>query len=167
MYCYTHARCARHACPQLRDMAPIAFSFTATKVRSQYTFTCSASHLWRSFGWNLLPWHQPLDFRRGNYVCWSRSSPTIGNPGSRPGMSSSIVEVRPKAREVSVTQDELIVVLADGRKISVPLAWFPRLLHATPDQREKFELLGEGEGIHWPDVDEDLSVAGLLRGERA
>lgn len=82
-------------------------------------------------------------------------------------MSSSIVEVRPKAREVSVTQDELIVVLADGRKISVPLAWFPRLLHATPDQREKFELLGEGEGIHWPDVDEDLSVAGLLRGERA
>lgn len=78
-------------------------------------------------------------------------------------MSSSIAEIRPKAREVSVSEDELTVLLADGRKISVPLAWFPRLLHATADQRRNFELLGDGEGIHWPDVDEDLSVAGLLR----
>ncbi len=78
-------------------------------------------------------------------------------------MSSSVVEVRPRAREVSVGEDELTVLLADGRKISVPLAWFPRLLHATADQRRHFELLGEGEGIHWLDVDEDLSVAGLLR----
>jgi hypothetical protein len=71
---------------------------------------------------------------------------------------------RPKAREVAVSDDELSVSLADGRKISVPLAWFPRLLHATADQRRNFELLGEGEGIHWPEIDEDLSVAGLLRG---
>ncbi len=69
-----------------------------------------------------------------------------------------------RAREVSITEDELTVMLADGRKISVPLVWFPRLLHATVDQRQNFELFGEGEGIHWPDVDEDLSVAGLLRG---
>ncbi len=79
-------------------------------------------------------------------------------------MSSSVVEIRPRAREVSISEDELTVLLADGRKISVPLAWFPRLLHATADQRQNFELLGEGEGIHWPDIDEDLSVAGLLRG---
>jgi uncharacterized protein DUF2442 len=79
-------------------------------------------------------------------------------------MSSSVVEIRPRAREVAITEDELTVLLADGRKISVPLAWFPRLLHATVDQRQNFEILGEGEGIHWPDVDEDLSVAGLLRG---
>ena len=79
-------------------------------------------------------------------------------------MSSSVVEIRPRAREVSISDDELMVLLADGRKISVPLAWFPRLLHATSDQRQNFELLGEGEGIHWPDIDEDLSVAGLLRG---
>lgn len=79
-------------------------------------------------------------------------------------MSSSGIEVRPKAREVSVTDDELIVLLADGFKVSFPLVWFPRLLHATPDQRRNFELLGEGEGIHWPALDEDLSVAGLLRG---
>jgi hypothetical protein len=79
-------------------------------------------------------------------------------------MSSSVVEIRPRAREVSITEEELTVLLADGRKISVPLAWFPRLLYATADQRQNFELLGEGEGIHWPDIDEDLSVAGLLRG---
>jgi hypothetical protein len=72
--------------------------------------------------------------------------------------------ILPKARKVSVSEDELTVLLADGRKISVPLAWLPRLLHATTDQRRNFELLGEGEGIHWPDIDEDLSVAGLLRG---
>ena len=78
-------------------------------------------------------------------------------------MSSSIAEIRPKAREVSISDDELTVSLADGRKISVPLVWFPRLLHATADQRRNFELLGDGEGIHWPDIDEDLSVAGLLR----
>ena len=78
-------------------------------------------------------------------------------------MSSLVVEARPRAVEVSVTDDELRVVLADGRALSVPLAWFPRLLHATSAQRQRFELLGDGEGIHWPDVDEDLSVAGLLR----
>jgi hypothetical protein len=82
-------------------------------------------------------------------------------------MSSLVVEARPRAVEVSVTDDELRVVLADGRALSVPLAWFPRLLHATSAQRQRFELLGGGEGIHWPDVDEDLSVAGLLRGTPA
>ncbi len=82
-------------------------------------------------------------------------------------MSSLVVEARPRAVEVSVTDDELRVVLADGRALSVPLAWFPRLLHANSAQRQRFELLGDGEGIHWPDVDEDLSVAGLLRGTPA
>jgi hypothetical protein len=78
-------------------------------------------------------------------------------------MNSSVVQVRPKAREVSVDDDELTVSLADGRKIAVPLAWFPRLLQATAVQRKNFELLGDGEGIHWPDIDEDLSIAGLMR----
>jgi hypothetical protein len=69
-----------------------------------------------------------------------------------------------RAKEVTVTDDELCVLLADGRRIAVPLAWFPRLLGATRAQRARFELIGDGQGIHWPDVDEDLSVAGLLRG---
>ena len=70
----------------------------------------------------------------------------------------------PLARDVQVTDDELVVALSDGRRISVPLVWFPRLLKASTEQRGKWELLGKGEGIHWPDVDEDISVAGLLRG---
>lgn len=78
-------------------------------------------------------------------------------------MSSSVVEA-PRAVDVAISANELTVVLADGRRISAPLAWFPRLLHATGEQLEKWELLGDGEGIRWPDVDEDLSVRGLLRG---
>jgi hypothetical protein len=79
-------------------------------------------------------------------------------------MSSSLPSADARAKEVVFTDDELCVVLVDGRRISAPLAWFPRLLRATPAARGNYELLGEGLGIHWPDVDEDLSVAGLLRG---
>jgi hypothetical protein len=65
-----------------------------------------------------------------------------------------------------VTDDELTVGLADGRAITVPLVWFPRLLRASAAARTKWELLGDGEGIHWPEADEDLSVEGLLAGTR-
>lgn len=82
-------------------------------------------------------------------------------------MSSSVPDVDPRALGVEVTDEELVVDLADGRRVAVPLTWFPRLLHATPKQRTKWELLGDGQGIHWPDIDEDLSVSGLLRGARA
>ena len=80
---------------------------------------------------------------------------------------NTLVESTALAKEVAVSEDELTVRLVDGRTISVPLVWFPRLLHATAEQRAKFELLGDGEGIHWPDADEDISVAGLLRGVKA
>lgn len=81
----------------------------------------------------------------------------------------AIAEPRPGERIVEVTIDEhtLSARLADGRTISVPLAWYPRLLHATSEQREKWELCGGGFGIHWPDLDEDLSAEGLLRGAPA
>lgn len=79
-------------------------------------------------------------------------------------MSSSRVETIPRAESVEVTDAELIVHLLDGRRLSAPLVWFPRLLRATPEQRAKWELLGDGEGIHWPLIDEDLSVEGLLAG---
>ncbi|MEF8982642.1 DUF2442 domain-containing protein [Thiohalorhabdus sp.] len=79
-------------------------------------------------------------------------------------MTSSAVELHPRAESVQFTEEEMIVALADGRKISVPLAWFPRLSEASPQELENYELMGEGEGIHWPDVDEDLSVSGLLAG---
>jgi hypothetical protein len=68
------------------------------------------------------------------------------------------------ATTVSVSDDTLTVDIGDGRSISVPLAWYPRLLHAAPAERRKWRLIGRGEGIHWPDVDEDISVASLIAG---
>ncbi len=82
-------------------------------------------------------------------------------------MSSSIVETTPRAQSVEVTDAELVVHLVDGRRLSVPLVWFPRLLRATPEQRAKWELLGDGDGIHWPLIDEDLNVEALLAGRRS
>ena len=81
-------------------------------------------------------------------------------------MSTSTVE-QVRATDIGITEDEIVATLEDGRTIAVPLAWFPRLLHATATQRNNFELIGDGVGIHWPDVDEDLSVAGFLAGLRA
>jgi hypothetical protein len=82
-------------------------------------------------------------------------------------MSISTIETDARARAVAVGSTELTVHLRDGRTVSAPLTWFPRLLNATPEQRANFELIGDGEGIHWPDADEDLSVVGILRGIRA
>lgn len=78
-------------------------------------------------------------------------------------MTTSVVERTPLATELTFTADEMLVTLADGRRLAVPLAWFPRLAKATAEQLRKYELMGDGEGIHWPEVDEDLSVEGLLR----
>ena len=69
------------------------------------------------------------------------------------------------ATKVTVTQDTLTAEISDGRTISAPLAWYPRLLDATPDELENFQLIGNGEGIHWPDLDEDVSVDNLLYGQ--
>lgn len=78
-------------------------------------------------------------------------------------------EPRPgeRVKHVRVTEVTLSVDLADGRTITVPLAWFPRLLHATPEKRAKWKLAGAGFGIHWPEIDEDISTEGLLRGAPA
>lgn len=69
-----------------------------------------------------------------------------------------------KATAVEVTDDSVIVELADGRSISVPLAWYPRLFHGTVAEREHFRLIAGGEGIHWPDLDEDVSIEGIVAG---
>lgn len=78
-------------------------------------------------------------------------------------MPTSEIELDSKAIGVETDEDSLKVLLADGRTISVPLLWFPRLLHATQDQRANWRLIGHGIGIGWRDVDEHISVAGLLR----
>ncbi len=81
-------------------------------------------------------------------------------------MSTSTVESRePRAQNVKVARDTIVVDLHDGRTLMVPLCWYPRLLHATRSERDNSRLIGDGEGIHWPDLDEDISVAGLLAGK--
>ena len=79
-------------------------------------------------------------------------------------MNSLALKSEPRAEHVHCTEDELVVALTDGRTLSVPLAWFPRLANASARQRSKYELLGNGSGMHWPMLDEDISIAGLLTG---
>lgn len=80
-------------------------------------------------------------------------------------MTISEVELLvPNAERVNLTKDTLTVDLSDGRTIAVPLAWFPRLLNASAQERKHWRLIGKGQGIHWEDVDEDISVEGLLAG---
>jgi Protein of unknown function (DUF2442) len=83
-------------------------------------------------------------------------------------MNSSAVEIQEaRAQSVRVTEDALSVDLVDGRTISVPLVWYPRLWHGTPGERGHFEIFGDGTYLHWPDLDEDLTVAGLLAGRHS
>jgi hypothetical protein len=79
------------------------------------------------------------------------------------------LDIKPgeRVKDVHFTEDTLSVDLIDGRTIVVPLAWYPRLLHATAGQRANWQICGGGYGIHWPDIDEDLSTEGLLRGAPA
>lgn len=81
------------------------------------------------------------------------------------GMSTLPSEMRAAlAQRVTVTEDTLVVDLVDGRTVSVPLSWYPRLAHGTLAERANWRLIGRGEGVHWPDLDEDINVSGLLAG---
>lgn len=77
---------------------------------------------------------------------------------------NTVARTDPRIQEVRVTQDEIIADLVDGRVVSVPLAWSWRLSEATPAQRANFRLIGTGQGIHWPEIDEDISIEGMLYG---
>ena len=80
-------------------------------------------------------------------------------------MSISAIEMEvPSVEDASISDDTLTVELSDGRTLSVPLAWYPRLSHADPAERSNWRLIGKGQGIHWEDIDEDISVEGLLAG---
>lgn len=72
--------------------------------------------------------------------------------------------MKPRIKTVRVTEDTITAELVDGRTISVPLAWSWRLSDATPEQRARFEIIGDGQGVHWPDIDEDISAEGMLHG---
>lgn len=80
---------------------------------------------------------------------------------------STAVNTEARIRDVQITDEMITARLVDGRVISVPLAWSWRLSRATPAQRRNFQLIGDGQGVHWPDVDEDISVEGMLHGTPA
>src|SRR5882724_3875633 len=92
---------------------------------------------------------------------------TIKRHSWRPGMGILALTADERVTDVKFTRDTLSVALRDGRTITVPLAWYPRLLSATAAQRKNWRVAGGGYGIHWPDIDEDLSTEGLLRGAPA
>ena len=100
-----------------------------------------------------------------SYLACSDSSLNIGNILKGHGMRTSKVETpTPWVARVTVTEDAVVVDLNDGRTVTAPLPWYPRLLHGTGHERRNWRLIGGGEGIHWPDLDEDISVEGLLAG---
>ena len=80
-------------------------------------------------------------------------------------MSTSTADI--PVQDIAITEDSLTVSLADGRRITVPLKWFPRLVHATAAERKNWRLIGKGEGLRWPELDEDISVHDLLHGRRS
>ena len=77
---------------------------------------------------------------------------------------NTVARVEVQIQDIRVTEDTITAYLTDGRTISVPLAWSWRLSEATPEQRANFEIIGDGEGVHWPDIDEDISAEGMLYG---
>src|SRR5262245_20909497 len=82
-------------------------------------------------------------------------------------MSSAVESDELQVTYVAADDAMLIVSLSDGRRLSLPLAWYPRLMHGTPAERNHWRLIGDGEGVHWPDLDEDLSLEGFLAGRRS
>jgi Protein of unknown function (DUF2442) len=80
----------------------------------------------------------------------------------------TILKAEPRLADVvsvAVTNDELTAEFSDGRRVSVPLSWYPRLFHSTPEERNNWRLIGQGDGVHWPDLDEDISAANIIFGQ--
>ena len=82
-------------------------------------------------------------------------------------MTTLVLETEPAAMGVAIADEKLVVALADGRSIVVPLAWYPRLMHGTQKERQNWRLLGDGYAIEWPDLDEHVGIEGLLAGRRS
>lgn len=120
-------------------------------------------------GWNRSRRRAIWATRLASSAPFCRLSASINPSCCRDGMTTSAQagSADTRVRDVRVSEDELSVALMDGRTITVPLAWYPRLAEGTSAQRARWEVAGGGYGIHWPDLDEDLSTEGLLTGSRA
>jgi hypothetical protein len=104
-----------------------------------------------------------------------QTSLTVGNKTrvlpnvtlNMPGMTTLVLQSEPIVQYVTCTTEKLIVDLADGRSLSIPLEWYPRLLHASPIERQNWKILGDGYAIEWVDLDEHIGIEGLLAGKRS
>src|SRR3972149_6850074 len=121
----------------------------------------------RSSVWRQWHWRVTLVSTRSSCDACRGSSPSTSRNCWRRGMSTSEGRPGERVKAAGFTDDVLVVDLLDGRTISVPLVWYPRLLSATREQRANWRVAGGGFGVHWPDVDEDLSTEGLLHGAPA
>jgi Protein of unknown function (DUF2442) len=130
--------------------------------------TWSGTTLRLSFGLIPFAWNGTKASAEQNFIGCIQSSRRTWLCYWEAGVNTSGIELREvPARSVNVNDEALMVDLADGRTITVPLAWFPRLAHGTPPERANWRLIGGGEGIHWPDLDEDISVESLLAGRKS
>lgn len=152
-------------CQQCYDWDRTDFSFTRGTEASHPTFTLNATTVRRNSG-SSQPGSNGVMVLGGRISAESMgSSKNTGKNYWKVGMSTSTAKTQDAtALRVKVTRDTLSVELSDGRTISAPLAWYPRLTHGTTEEKNRWRLIGKGHGIHWPDLDEDISVANLLAG---
>jgi Protein of unknown function (DUF2442) len=140
----------------------LSLLFLQPKAKSRGTCTRSRRSDTQNSGWSRSSWLNRAGFAAPSSASFTLLLRSTLRSLSLRGMSTLASKSLADAVDVSCTADELVVTLADGRKVSAPLEWFPRLLRATPAQRAKWRLIGRGVGIHWDDVDEDISVRSLL-----
>lgn len=132
---------------------------------SRPTFTSSVTIGWQRSGCIRSGWRGAAGLAGQSLRVSRRSLPRGPRSCEGNGRTTSAAESQAAlATDVRVTTDTLTVDLCDGRSTSVPLGWFPRLVHGSTEERSRWRLIGRGEGIHWPDLDEDISIAGLLAG---
>src|SRR5208337_1263460 len=154
-------------CRRCCDPARIASTSIATSPRNRRTFTLTATICRPNSGSASSNWQATLDFAPTNCARYNRWWRIRVTGFWRHGMSFSASSADERVLDVLFTDDTISVNLRDGRVITVPLVWYPRLLDATAPQRNNWKIAGGGYGIHWPDIDEDLSTEGLLRGAPA
>jgi hypothetical protein len=148
-------------------VALIVFIFEDTSQMNRLIFMWIEIIFPQSFGLSRLAWLVTSVFVRMNCGAYRSLWLNISQKYWRRGMGILALAADERVSGVEVSEDTLTVALMDGRSISVPLAWYPRLFNATQAERQNWQLAGGGYGIHWPDVDEDLSTEGLLRGAPA
>ena len=154
-------------CRQYCGLDHIGSTSLVTSQTSRRIFTSTGMIALQSSG--SIPWvsRAALASLHTNFGEFKLLSQRTNRSFWRPGMGILALQADERVRDVHFSEDSLIVDLMDGRTISVPLTWYPRLLNASAGQRTNWECCGAGYGIHWPELDEDLSTEGLLRGAPA